>query len=177
METNRKWLWLEDSISTVSDISQELTDSKIVFEKYNNPNKLIEFLTQKKIVGASLNCYGLIIDVMLKGNQFIQAPQEWTKLNKQSLYSTVDGYDAGLVFCEQFIFNKDGNWIPFWQKPLPPIIFLSTLIYDEKTSTRVNELKDAWAKNMGKDISDAKISWFRKWDMDFNEFVNQLKTW
>lgn len=174
MNNIKTWLWLEEAPTTVSDIAYLLTSKGVKTLGFSNPGDLVSFLIREKQKG--LQDYGLIIDVMIKGAQFISAPNSWTG-DDSKINRTENGYDAGIVFIEQIVLNKDGGWHPFWNNPLPPIIFITTLTEDDEVLQRILDIKQAWAKQMGGNTEDAKIVWWRKWDLDVDQYIKLMKEW
>ena len=123
-----------------------------------------------------LQDYGLIIDVMIKGAQFISAPNSWTGDDSKSIGQRM-GMTLELCLLKQIVLNKDGGWHPFWNNPLPPIIFITTLTEDDEVLQRILDIKQAWRKQMGGNTEDAKIVWWRKWDLDVDQYIKLMKEW
>jgi hypothetical protein len=174
MDNNKTWLWLEDAPTTVSDIAQLLASNGIKTLRFSNPSDLVGFLLLEKQKG--LFDYGLLIDVMLQGAQFISSPNAWNG-GENIIFRTESGYDAGLVFVEQIILNKKGGWDPIWSKPLPPIVFITTLIEDGEHVQRLLDIKQAWAKHMNETLENVKVIWWRKWELNPTKYINLIKKW
>lgn len=164
------WLWLEDQIHTVADYKNLLFKNGYNTKLYETPNQLIEFLLQEKAQEGNnyQNKYGFILDTMLIQAKYIIIPREWSKKDEVEYYKTnADGYDAGLVFCENFI-------LPYW-KPLPPIVFLSiTNSSSSEHSNRFNTIKTKWSEKNGCDTNNVKVAWLNKWDAE-SELLEILK--
>jgi len=174
MNSSKTWLWLEDAPTTVSDIAQLLSMNDIKTKKISNPSDLIIFLLNER--GKGLENYGLLIDVMIQGAHFISSPQAWNG-GADAIYRTETGYDAGIVFVEEIVLNKNGNWKPIWKNPLPPIIFITTLTESDEQAQRILNIKQAWAENMKVTESESKIAWWRKWDLNTDKYIKLMKTW
>jgi hypothetical protein len=174
MNNIKTWLWLEEAPTTVSDIAYLLISKGVKTLRFSNPGDLVSFIIKEKPKG--LENYGLLIDIMIQGAQFISAPNSWTG-GESKINRTENGYDAGIVFIEQIVLNKDGGWNPFWNNPLPPIIFITTLTEDDEQLQRIIAIKQAWAKQMGCSIEDSKIAWWRKWELNTEKYVTLIKEW
>ena len=162
--SNRKWLWLEDELSSVSDIRNYMERNSIDFETFSNFDdfyiKLVELKNAKK-----LNEYGLILDIKIDAMRFVPIPKEWSGKNEyKSIPIQSEVNNTGLVFYEEAIVEYAKE---FW-KPLPPVIFLSTVL----ESVFRSDLDRIRAK-AGSD----RFVFIRKWDYDTSSFLSNLKEW
>ena len=169
-----KWLWLEDELSSVQDIAANLPSNKKTF---NSIGELLNYLIEKKIEKNLLE-YGLILDVLIKGNDFLFSPSQWNKSSNDKYIKTEEGRDAGIKFYEELIMNKSNGWKPFWTPP-PPVIFLTVMPFDDKILKRLQEIKMAWGSFYNVNPDKARVKWIRKWDVEYedSEFYKLLKEW
>jgi hypothetical protein len=170
----KTWLWLEDEFRTIQDIVAKFP---LNYKQFNTVGALIDFLIIEK-QKERLKDYGLILDVLLKGNQYIYLPTEWNHASKIPYIKTEMGYDVGVVFYEELIMNKSNNWEPIWNPP-PPIIFLTVIPFDPQMEIRINEIKIAWGNTHHIEAEFAKVKWVRKWDVEYqdSEFYQLLNEW
>ena len=175
-----KWLWLEDELSTVDDISILKPIRKIHPEKITTLMELVERIIEIKNSNTDdLSNYGVILDIMIQGTPYIDIPKEWSGKEYEAV-PTNNGYDAGIVFAEKFILNmfeqsneEKREFKPLWNPP-PPILFLTIMSSESKgTQKRLNDIKRKWAKYNGVSIEEAKVTYIRKFDAT-NQIFNDL---
>jgi hypothetical protein len=127
---------------------------------------LILFLIENE---ENLNQYGLLLEVMLCGNVFIPLPLQWTGAADCHV-KTISGYDAGFVFCEEFVMNKLGGWKPFWS-PLPSVVFLTSKSLSNSERQRLDNIKGYWS--LSNSIDKANVHYVNKWNYN-PELLNYL---
>jgi hypothetical protein len=161
--SKRKWLWLEDELSSVSDIRNFMDRNYVTFEPFSNFDDFYLRLVDLKKAGK-LHEYGLILDIKIDAVKFVPLPKEWSgdgEFKNIRVESEVN--NTGLVFYENAIleYAKD-----FWD-PLPPVIFLSTVL----ESVFKLDLDRIKTKN-------PYVAFVRKWDYDdTSTFLTYLNEW
>jgi hypothetical protein len=172
----KKWLWLEDQISTVEDLRSTLTKLGLSMDLYQTPSQLIDYLVDIKIsYPDQLKNIGLILDVMLTAQRYITCPVKWYG-GEQPLYlPTQDGYDAGLIFYEKLILGIDISKKPLWNPP-PPVLFLTVLHTDFKdTEQRLEVIRTEWARAYSIKPEQARVKWLRKWEANLDTLKEIFK--
>lgn len=190
--TNKTWLWLDDNVSTIVYLKDQVIGPRMNYQLFASPATLIDYLAVLKQNKIDLGSYGLIIDVYLMGHPRIFLPKEWTGLEDMITFPTEGGYDAGLVFYESGILgllpgmteDEKEKVKPFWAPP-PPVIFLTVMQENRPGFTeRLDLLRKVWANSFnssridsstrGIKMEDARIEFVRKWDMSA-KYLDELK--
>jgi len=175
----KKWLWLEDQEDSVDDIAQTLEKAEFCIEQCSTPGKLINRLVESAQTDLcnELETTGVILDVLLMGQQYITCPKDWCDGNEDEFFHTKNGYDAGLLLYEKVILPFHPNQ-RCWKDGPPPVVFLTVLhTHYKDIDKRILALKEVWADRHKIDPKDAKVYWIRKWEVRENPeiLVNMLR--
>lgn len=173
------WLWLEDQKNTVADLLNEVEQANLNVKFFQNPSEMINYILDKRKKDNILKNMGLILDVLLPGQEYITSPAEWLSGTEPIFYPTKNGYDAGLVFYEKVIMNinQQEEVKPLWSPP-PPVLFLTVLHTEhENIEQRINKLKFEWGKINKVEPDKVLVRWVRKWDATNGRLVKLLKEW
>jgi hypothetical protein len=170
----RQWFWLEDQPETVADFKAAI-DTKVAVTLVTTPADLVRSLL--KVDPSRRDSIGLILDVMLIHNPLLTCPPEWhAKGDKATYFKTRMGYDAGLVFYENFMLPNSG--VPSPPFSPPPVIFLTVVKHDlQDLERRLAALQESWAKIHDVATSEARVAWARKWDANGHGLLKILRSW
>ena len=158
-----KWLWLEDERFSITDIEVYLREKRIEIEIISNLDDYYNKLIYLK--KGSLIDYGLILDVKLDGTKMVLIPKTWSDQKDDKFVLVTDVLNnAGILFIQHAIYEAAEA---FW-RPIPPVIFLSTVPYPEYQE-QIDKLKAHY--NL-----QNRIYYVRKWDYD-KELITILNSW
>lgn len=173
-DIKRHWFWLEDQPETIADFKAAI-DTEVTVSLVTTPADLVRILLD--LHPSRREEVGLILDVMLIHNPLLTCPPQWHgQGDKATYFRTRMGYDAGLVFYENFMLPHPA--VPSPPFLPPPVIFLTVVKHDmQDLERRLLLLKETWAITRKVSIPDAKVAWARKWDANGQGLLKILRSW